>query len=175
MKRSRGKLSSADESGFTMIEMLITAVIIGFVAALAVPNFQSAYDRHSFRSGHQELVSMLKEARSYAISTKEPYGVHFDQNSMIVTLFHNRSNPASTAFDDADSALAVDTLPYEFQYLYTDAENSAIVFRPNGSAQLVGYGNIYLAGETDDMMAYFSTNILASTGRVNSYAHFYNW
>ena len=169
------KLKASGARGFTLIELMITAVIIGVVAAMAVPSFQSAYDRHSFRSGHDMMTSTIKKARSYAISNKEPHGVYFDPEALAVTLFQNVTNPTASSFESGDFVLSVDTLPGEFQYLYTDLENSAIIFRPNGSAQLTGYGNIFLAGETDDMMAYFSTNVLASTGRINSYSQFYSW
>jgi prepilin-type N-terminal cleavage/methylation domain-containing protein len=161
--------------GFTLIEVMIVAVIVGVVATLAVPGFQDAYDRQSFRSGYKEMVNTLKVARSNAIANKQPYGVYFDAQTMAITLFENSSGPETSDFDGGDSTISVDTLPDLFEWMYADVENSAIVFRPNGSAQLTGYCNIYMAGETDGMMAYFSTNILASTGRINSYSSFYSW
>jgi len=162
-------------AGFTLIEVLITAVIIGVLAALSVPGLQRVQDRATFKAGERVVSLKLKKARSYAISQKVPFGVHLDTERRIVTLFENRSGPATATFDSGDSTYSVDTLPDEMQYVYTDAEGSAIVFRPNGSAQLTGYGNIFLAGETRDMMAYFSISILASTGRINTYSHYYAW
>ncbi len=169
------KLGHSDCRGFTLIEMMIVAVIIGTVASLAAPSFQRAYDKHNFKTGEQNVISTLKKARSSAISSKEPFGVYVDADAMTLTLFENRSDPATSAFDDGDSTISVDTLPGEYEYIYSDMENSAIVFRPNGSAQATGYGNIYLAGETDGMMAYISINVLASTGRVEAYSHYYAW
>jgi Tfp pilus assembly protein FimT len=158
-----------------MIEMLITTVIVGVVAALAIPSFQTAYDRHLFKSGQQEVSSLLRKARSYAISNKAPYGVYFDNQELTVTLFANTNNPSVNSYEDADSAVSVDSLPTQFQYVYTDDETGAIVFQPNGSSLNPGYTNIYLMGETDGMTAYFSINILASTGRINTYSNFYAW
>lgn len=169
------KRSKSNEAGFTLIEVMIVAVIIGAVAALAVPSFQNAYERQTFRSGYQEMLAQLKKARSSAISTKQPHGVYFDQETMSVTLFVNSSDPSTNIYDGGDSVLSVDTLPDVFSYLYADVENSAIVFRPNGSAQLTGYCSISLAGESDRMMAYFSTSVLAATGRISSYSGYYAW
>jgi len=169
------KLKSTNCRGFTLIELMITAVIIGVMASLAVPSFQRSYDRHSFQAGHRVVTSTLKKARSFAISNKVPHGVYFDSEARTLTLFENSINPSTSVFESGDSVLAVDTLPEEFQYVYADFENNAVVFKPNGSAMLTGYGNITLAGETEGMMAYFSVNILASTGRINSYSHFYAW
>ena len=165
----------SNKLGFTLIEVMIVTVIVGVVAALAVPGFQNAYDRQTFRSGYQDMLSTLKKARSTAISTKQPHGVYFDPEAMSVTLFSNTSDPATNAYDGGDSVLSVDTLPEVFRYLYADVENSAIVFRSNGSAQLTGYCSISLAGESSRMMAYFSTSVLAATGRISSYSGYYAW
>ena len=169
------KSGISNRRGFTLIEMMIVAVIIGTVASLSVPSFQRSYDRHKFTNGQQEVVSALKKARSYAISSKEPHGIYIDSEAKTLTLFKNNVNPAASAFEVGDSALTVDTISGDFQYVYADIENGAIVFRPNGSAQVTGYGNIYLAGETEGMMAYVSINILASTGRIKAYSSFFAW
>ena len=171
------KLGHSNDRGFTLIEMMIVAVIIGTVGALAAPSFQRAYDRHNFKNGQQAVISTLKKARSYAISSKEPHGIFVDPEARTITLFENSANPSTSAFDDGDSAISVDTLPQEYQYVYVETENGTIVFQPNGSAQTTGTGfcNIYLAGETESMMAYVSINVMASTGRVSAYSHFYAW
>jgi hypothetical protein len=80
-----------------------------------------------------------------------------------------------SSYEESDSTISVDTLPEQFQYIYADCETGAIVFRPNGASLTPGYTNIYLMGETPGMMAHFSINILASTGRINTYSHFYSW
>ena len=164
-----------ESHGFTMIELMITAVVFGVLATLSVPSLQRAYEKAEFRGGERLVVSALKKARSYAISDKDLFGVHINTENRVVTLFQNTADPGTPAYSSGDSVYSVDTLPHEFQYLYTTMENSAIVFRPNGSAMTSGYANIYLAGETDGMMAYFAINILAATGRVSNYSHFYAW
>ena len=169
------KFGLSNRQGFTLIEMMIVAVIIGTVASIAAPSFQQAYDRHNFKGGQQEVVSMLKKARSYAISTKDSYGVHIDSETRAVTLFENRANPSVSSFEDGDSAISIDTLPESFQYVYADMANSAIAFQPNGSALVTGYSNIFLAGETENMMAYISISVLASTGKISTYSNFYAW
>lgn len=169
------KSELSNRRGFTLIELMVVVVIIGTVASLAAPSFQRAYDRHNFKSGQQEVISKLKAARSYAISSKTPHGVYIDSEARTLTLFKNSTNPATSSFESGDSALSVDTVSGDYSYIYADMENSAIVFLPNGSAQVTGYGNIFLAGETDGMMAYVSISVLASTGRINAYSHYYAW
>ncbi|MEW5795646.1 MAG: prepilin-type N-terminal cleavage/methylation domain-containing protein [Candidatus Zixiibacteriota bacterium] len=171
------KITRPGCKGFTLVEMMVTGVIVGVLAALSVPGLQRAYDKSELRSGERLVSSALKKARGYAISQKDGFGVHIDGQSRAVTVFENSSNPGTPSLDHGDSVYSVDTLPHQFRYVFMVSENNCIVFRPNGSAQVdtYGYGSIYLIGESDNMMGYFAVNVLASTGRVTTYSHFYNW
>ncbi len=55
-------------SGFTLLELVITLAIIGVVAGLAVPAFQSMLVRDNVSSINNELMLSLKRARSEAIA-----------------------------------------------------------------------------------------------------------
>jgi prepilin-type N-terminal cleavage/methylation domain-containing protein len=160
MVMNRERATQSRQSGFTLIEVMVVVIIFGVLSALAAPSFQKAYD---------------KKARSYAVSNKAPFGVHFDNEGRVVTVFANTSNPSATSFESTDSVYASDTLSPDFPYVYANFENSALVFQPNGSAVSTGGSNIVLVGETSQMMAYFSISVLASTGRVSSHSTFYDW
>jgi len=164
-----------ESRGFTMIELLITTVIIGVLAALSAPSLQRAYEKSTFKGGERMVTSALKKARSYAISNKDLFGVHINTENRQLTVFQNSVDPGTPSYSEGDSAYWVDTLPAEFDYIYVSMENSAIVFRPNGSAMATGYANVYLVGESDNMLAYFAINVLAATGRVGTYSYYYAW
>lgn len=163
------------ENGFTLIELMIGVVIVGILAALAAPNFQAAYTKHSFQSGNKKIVSTLKQARSFAIADKEPYGVHFNVDAMTITLFRDKTNLGGYTFDSGDSTLRIDTLPPQFTWMNPEFDNNVITFRPNGSAGFAGTGSIHTAAQTEGMLGSFSTDILASTGRISSSSHFYTF
>jgi prepilin-type N-terminal cleavage/methylation domain-containing protein len=159
------KPRKSGERGITLIELLSVVVIIGIVSALAVPRFSDTINRLKFRSASREMVSMLRLARSYAVTNKSQFGVYFDQNSYIVTLFKDTDNPASAVFNAvADSIMSVDTLPEDFVYLYTSAPSSAVVYRSNGTATSSSFVNFMSA--PDDLINYGNIDILASTGRT---------
>ena len=164
---------TTNKSGFTLIELMITTVIIGVIASMAVPKVQIAYDRMQFRSSHTALISTLKLARSMAITEKCPYGVFCDPEAMTITLFKDLSATGYEFAEGADSTIRIDTLPTNISYLSSDMEGNAIFFQPNGSADFSGGGNLFMLASTPDVMGIFWTNVLASTGRIDSDHSFY--
>lgn len=56
--------------GFTLLELLITLVVAGILASIAVPSFSGFLARQQLRSDVNEVVSMLSFARSEAIKRR---------------------------------------------------------------------------------------------------------
>ena len=159
------------QRGITLVEVMTTVVIVGIVAALAVPKFQIAFERIKFRAANREITSQLRLARSYAVSTKEQHGVHFDAGAMSYTLFVDKVNTGAMLFEVGDSVLNVDTLSSEFQLLWTDSPTDAIVFRPNGAT--TSTANIVTMAVTPDIVGIHVHNILAATGRIQTNSAYY--
>lgn len=150
--------------GITLVELMTTVVIVGIVAAMATPHFERAIDRIKFRSQTKNLVSMLRTARSNAISEKVPYGVAFDFGSNTITMFRDTTNVGSNTYEaGSDSVITADTLGVGYMYCSITFPNSVIVFQPNGSAS--SSGDIYLHCETAKEISDSQINVLASTGR----------
>ncbi len=167
-----GKTKRA-QSGITLIEIMITAVIIGLVTSLAAPHFTTAWERQNFRSGGRALVSKLKVARSYAVSNKTQFGVWLGEEERTVTVFKDVQNLGGLTFDAGDSVISVDTLTEQFDVVASDCANNVIMFNPNGSADFNGGGFIYLVGSTESTVGIVTCDVLASTGRVQTESSFY--
>lgn len=160
--------------GTSLIEIMATVVIIGIVAGMAVPRFKIAMERISYQASDRDMLSVLRLARSLAISEKSQYGIYFEDTSpRKYRLFKDISNPSSYTYDDSDSTMKIDTLGHDFAMLYTDIPGNTVVFQPNGSAGFTGGGNIISMAMSEDVTAIFVHNILASTGRVKSQSYIY--
>ncbi len=160
-------------NGFTLIELMITVVIVGIVASMAVPRVQRAYERMQFTASQKEVTSSFKLARSMAITEKQPYGVHINPDRMLVTMFKDVSSGVFEYSEGSDSVVRVDTMPVNIVFLSSDNEGNVIIFQPNGSADFSGGGNTFAMANSPDIMGIFMTNILSSTGRVKSESYHY--
>jgi general secretion pathway protein G len=56
-----------DSSGFTLIELLITIVVIGVIAAIAIPNLLSAIDRGKQKRTMADMRSIGTAVEAYAV------------------------------------------------------------------------------------------------------------
>lgn len=67
-----------NDSGVTLVEVMIVLAIIGLVLVLAAPNFRGPSRTVEFRTLTYDLANRLKAARAAAISSGRPVVVAFD-------------------------------------------------------------------------------------------------
>lgn len=164
-----------NRSGFTLIELMTTVVIIGIVAAMVAPTFDAAIKRNKFKGETKQIVSMLRTARSNAIAQKTPMGITFDSEENKLIMFKEMSSPTNFKMD-----WGIDSVKMEMQfdssstsggaYLNSTFNNEALVFTPNGSAS--ESGTIDYSYFSDDVYCHSTLSVLASTGRAKvEYMH----
>lgn len=163
----------SNRSGFSVIEMMIVVVIIGIMTGVATPKLSKAYTRIKLKAAARDIASDFRLARSMAISKKEQHALFFDPSSRTITLFRDKTNPATPTFESSDSVIAVDTLLKEYLYLGTDCTNNVIAFRPSGAALFTGGGNMTTIAVSTDAICIGVANVLAATGRVTNNIYVY--
>lgn len=97
-----GRQSPRPRRGFNLLELMLTASIIGVVAAIAAPRFSTAITRHRVENAAQRVAADLRLARSTARTVSMTRGLAFDAKNDLYTL------PQITDPDDAKSAYTVD-------------------------------------------------------------------
>jgi len=150
-----------EQKGVTLMELVIVAVIIGVMAALAVPSFLNYASKLETKSTARNIVSTLRMARSKAISERVSYGVHFDAGNRRYTFFKDKGNP--TQYDaGTDSLISQVALDRDVNYGINTFTNAAVVFTTSGGASSSGELTVTPAsgGFT------YNINVLQSTGRV---------
>jgi len=159
------RIKSRSMGGFTLMELMITVVIIGLVAGMAAPSMDRSIQQFKFKNATKEMLSTLRKARSNAITDKTPYGVQFVHETQEIISFRDDANLSSHTYDaGSDSLISIDTLNGEYAYLWASFANSAVIFQPNGTAHESGF--IYMYSESNGSFNWSGSNVLASTGRV---------
>lgn len=60
-------VSSKQNSGFTLVELMITVALVGVIAALAVPSFATMIANNRLATASNDVVGVLNYARSEAV------------------------------------------------------------------------------------------------------------
>jgi prepilin-type N-terminal cleavage/methylation domain-containing protein len=87
------------KNGFTYIEMSVVIGILVLLASVVIFSFSAFGSRQTLGSSALNVFSVLNEARSLAMSSKDfsNYGVHINQNSVI--LFENSLGNNNKQYD----------------------------------------------------------------------------
>jgi prepilin-type N-terminal cleavage/methylation domain-containing protein len=96
-------------SGFSLMELMVTIAIIGILCGIATPNFIKWLPRHRVGSAARELKSTLEFARISAIKTNADVTVTFNWEPPSVTVvdsdgttLRTRGMPVDVRLDDID-------------------------------------------------------------------------
>ncbi len=144
------------------MEMVVVAVVIGVMAALAVPSFLNYTSKLEAKSTARDVVSALRLARSRAISERVQYGVYFNAGAKQFTLFKDMVTPGTYQLVGDSTVYQVDLEP-DVNYGGNTFTSTTVVFTTAGGASESGNLKIYSTSRGSDTLY---INVLASTGRI---------
>lgn len=115
--------------GFTMIELVIMVALVGILTAVAVPSFIQMRNSLNYRGAARDVASILRNARSLAISENREYQVDIDTVNRQYRL--RRGDRVSGS---ANWTIIKDYVALPAGVSIATSEPTSLFFRPNGSA-----------------------------------------
>lgn len=101
------------ERGFTLPEVLITIVIIGILAAIAIPSWQAIVEGRQVDSATNQLVSDLRLANSKTTNQLTPYRVELTNASSMYQFGPVGSLAPRTLPDNVKVSTSLTTLEFK--------------------------------------------------------------
>ena len=75
--RKRGKMEKTTKAGFTLIELLVVVLIIGILAAIALPQYQKAVEKSKLTEALHNISIMQNQLDFYVLEHGYPDGITY--------------------------------------------------------------------------------------------------
>ena len=95
-------------AGKSLAEVVIVTAIVGIVAALATPVYQSFHTRLQGRTATAEIASTLRMARHLAMAKRERLLIRVDVSQLTLTLRQADADRVLNVYSYADKGIVVD-------------------------------------------------------------------
>jgi Tfp pilus assembly protein FimT len=96
-KKTETPAMKTNESGFSMVELMIVCVVMVIIAGLAVPNIFQTYRNYQLDAAGHSVASLLQQARIQAVKTNLPAYVNYT-NAAAGNMAFVTDNPNNTTY-----------------------------------------------------------------------------
>ena len=172
-------------AGFTLVEAMMVVVIIGLIAAFAVPKLD--FTRYRLNGAVRSVVSLLNRAQRQAVTDQNNVNVIFNTNNQSITLHEDMNNNnqidngertrsypigEGAAYGLGPSVSPRFYSPSPVTFTRRLSGNPELIFRRDGSASEAGA--IYIGSTRAGSSAAADTRsieVIAATGRIEWYRY----
>jgi prepilin-type N-terminal cleavage/methylation domain-containing protein len=97
-------LRTNDSQGFSLVEVMSVAAVLGIVVALSFPSMNRFLDKQEAKSSATKIAGVLDEARSHAITEATPHLVYINPISADAS---GACGPAAVVVRDSDRSYSI--------------------------------------------------------------------
>jgi prepilin-type N-terminal cleavage/methylation domain-containing protein len=115
--------------GFTLVETLVTVVVLSLLCLIGFPKLRSAMARNNVRASRTQLVNMVAKARASATITNRRTWLRIKGNQAVIMA---RPRAVFLAGSDADTIGVVEDLNSRYGTTITTFNNDSVGFDPRG-------------------------------------------
>jgi prepilin-type N-terminal cleavage/methylation domain-containing protein len=155
--KHEGQRSLRSNAGFTLIEVIVVMAIMAALMAISIPSFMGWRQNLKYRETAREVASILREAKSRAITNNREQQVQFDAINQKYGL-----RPGDRAYSTNWS-----DVPDVSNWAILDSQvkisgDTSLQFTPNGAASASGTIKI----KDQDLATKFCVSVIP-TGRIS--------
>jgi len=132
----------ASQKAFSLLELLIVMTLIGLITAVAAPNFGHSLSPLQARSSTNKIASILRYARSQAVTRQQVCRVMFDIPERRVTLLAKSATGATNETYRLPEGISMQPVG---PGVAPEAESFSIDFYPGGNSS---GGQLTLTGKS---------------------------
>lgn len=112
-------------SGRSLLELVVVLAIVGIMASMAGPSFQSLNARLQARTATAEIASTLRMARQLAMARRERLLMRFDLPGKTISLQRADADAILTVYRYGDKGIVVDEPTAGCELLFHPSGRSA--------------------------------------------------
>jgi type IV fimbrial biogenesis protein FimT len=125
------------QTGFTLIELVVTLAVLAVLISLGLPSFREMIDENRMASQGNELVYTLRQARALAVERAAPVSVvaiDGDWNEGWDSLLdYDKNGAKTTGLADAYVTRTPAAQLPDLQHIDIDASATRVTFLPDGT------------------------------------------
>lgn len=159
-------------AGFTLIEIMIVIAVIGILAAVTVPRYQSVMDHYRLETASNHVLVRLRQAKQMAMDERKNIGVAFTPNQVQLVSVEPDSNQLTSleepyTFDsklvfDSGLSFGLWTSGSNQEYLYFDYRGF-LKTKPDSNPEGLAGSTILKSNQTSQQV---KVNLEAGTGNI---------
>jgi Tfp pilus assembly protein FimT len=116
-------------AGYTVAELLVITMILGILAAIAIPSFLKFLDETKINLLAEQVRQFLRETQLQAIGEGRSYAIRFQQNEIGLQVATFPADSEPDTWTTLSTGIAPDELIFSI-----DASDNTLTFRPQGDA-----------------------------------------